>query len=110
MLWSPKRTGEYLAMAIFDDADDTREIQLADDAKREAEARKVTEGQYRTKRRGKDFYSDDEDGTPRKKRWSKKQMRQRRDWKEDGLERLGTSLALLEGFVLIRQMAKRMCL
>lgn len=69
-----------------------REIQLADDAKREAEARKVTEGQYRTKRRGKDFYSDDEDGSPRKKRWSRKQMRQRKIWKEDGLDKLGMSL------------------
>jgi mediator of replication checkpoint protein 1 len=67
-------------------------MQLADDAKREAEARKVTEGQYRTKRRGKDFYSEDEDESPRKKRWSKKQMRQRKIWKEDGLDKLGMSV------------------
>lgn len=67
-----------------------REVQMADDAKREAEARKITEGEYRHKRRGKDFYSDDEDGSPRKKRWSKKERRARKAWKEDGLEKLGT--------------------
>ena len=63
---------------------------MADDAKREAAARKITEGEYRHKRRGKDFWSDDEDGSPRKKRWSKKERRARREWKEDGLEKLGT--------------------
>lgn len=63
---------------------------MADDAKREAEARKIIEGQHRTKRRGQDFFSDDEDeeGRPRK-RWSKKQRAKRRLWKEDGLDKLG---------------------
>lgn len=65
---------------------------MADDAKREAAARKITEGEYRHKRRGKDFWSDDEDGSPRKKRWSKKERRARKAWKEDGLEKLGESL------------------
>jgi len=60
-----------------------------DDARREAEARKITEGQYRTKRRGLDFYSDDEDDENKPCRLSKKQRRKRMLGREDGLDKLG---------------------
>ncbi|KAK4684866.1 mediator of replication checkpoint protein 1, partial [Tremellales sp. Uapishka_1] len=70
-------------------AEKAREIQLADDAKREEEARKITEGNARTKRRGADWMAgdltDDEDA-PR--RLSKKQRRKRDLGKEDGLDKL----------------------
>lgn len=66
-----------------------REVQQADDAKREAEAKKITEGQYRTKRRGIDFYSDDEDDEDEPRRLSKKQRRKRMLGREDGLDKLG---------------------
>ncbi|OCF43223.1 hypothetical protein I317_02931 [Kwoniella heveanensis CBS 569] len=70
-------------------AEKNREIQMADDAKREAEARKITEGDYRRKKRGVDFYSDDEDDEDgKRKRWSKKQRRKRQLDNEDGLVRL----------------------
>ncbi|WVF70952.1 hypothetical protein IAT40_005747 [Kwoniella sp. CBS 6097] len=70
-------------------AEKNREIQMADDARREAEARKITEGDYRRKKRGVDFFSDDEeDEDGKKKRWSKKQRRKRQLDNEDGLFRL----------------------
>ncbi|ORX34134.1 hypothetical protein BD324DRAFT_636765 [Kockovaella imperatae] len=68
-----------------------REIAEADDAKREAEAKKITEGHYRTKRRGQDFYSDDEDDDEhrgKRRKWTKKERRKRRLEREDGLEKL----------------------
>lgn len=42
-------------------AEKQREIEAADDARREAQAKKVVEGEYRIKRKGVDFFSDDED-------------------------------------------------
>ena len=71
-----------------------REIAEADDAKREAEAKKITEGHYRVKRRGKDFYSDgegsgDEGRGGHKRKWSKRERQKRRLDREDGLEKLG---------------------
>jgi len=70
-----------------------REIQQADDAKREAEAKKIIEGQHRTKKRGMDFLSDDEDDEEggKRRKWSKKERRKRRLEKEDGLDKLGES-------------------
>ncbi|WWC60580.1 uncharacterized protein I303_103154 [Kwoniella dejecticola CBS 10117] len=69
-----------------------REIQEADDFRLEQEARKITEGQYRTKKRGKDFV-DDESGSDdelggKRKRWSKKERKKRRLDREDGLDKL----------------------
>ncbi|WWC88155.1 uncharacterized protein L201_003060 [Kwoniella dendrophila CBS 6074] len=72
-------------------AEKNREIQLADDARREAEARKITEGKYRNKKRGKDFLEDDElssDDDGNKRKYSKKQKRARQLGKEDGLSKL----------------------
>ncbi|WVQ97004.1 hypothetical protein IAU59_004114 [Kwoniella sp. CBS 9459] len=71
-------------------AEKNREIQMADDARREAEARKITEGEHRRKKRGVDFYSDDDDDDDdgKKKRWSKKQRRKRKLEAEDGLVKL----------------------
>ena len=76
-----------------------REIEQADDAKREVEARKVIEGQYRNKKRGADFFSDDEDDEEggKRRRWSKKERRKRRLDREDGLEKLGQFSPLLGG-------------
>ncbi|WWD18187.1 hypothetical protein CI109_102636 [Kwoniella shandongensis] len=66
-----------------------REIEAADDARREAEARKITEGQHRLKKRGMDFYnSDEEDDEMKPRRWSKKQRRKRMLDREDGLDKL----------------------
>lgn len=67
-----------------------REIAKADDAKREAEARKITAGEHRTKRRGRDFVSDDEedgDGYSRRKRnrWAKIQRKIRKLDSGEGL-------------------------
>lgn len=58
-----------------------RAIAAEDDARREAVAKKVTEGHYRHKRRGNEFMSDDEDEDA--PRLSKKQRRQRRLDRED---------------------------
>ncbi|KAL7423541.1 hypothetical protein Q5752_001121 [Cryptotrichosporon argae] len=70
-------------------AEKFREIEQADDARREAEARKVVDGQMRNKRRGKDFLSDDEeDSEVRKRRLTRKQRRARRLMGEDGLAKL----------------------
>jgi len=79
-----KRQDELAAIKL-------REIQQADDAKREAEARKIIEGQHRTKKRGMDFMSGDEDGEEGgpKRKWSKKERRKRRLEREDGLDKLG---------------------
>lgn len=67
-----------------------REDQRLDDQKREEEAKKITAGEARVKRRGVDFFSGDEDeeGKPR---LSKKQRRQRRLGKKDELMQLGGS-------------------
>lgn len=64
-------------------------MEQADDARREAEAKKVAEGHYRVKRRGNEFLSDEEDEEGKPRRWTKKQRRQRRLDKEDGLFTLG---------------------
>jgi len=74
----------------------SREVEAADDAKREAEARKVIEGEHRLKRRGRDFLSDDEgdeEGDERRRaRMSKKQRKQRRLDAKDGLSKLSEYL------------------
>lgn len=70
------------------------EIAREDDARLEAEAKKVTEGFYRTKRRGNDFMSDEEDEEGRPRKLSKKQRRQRRLDREDGLYRIGALISL----------------
>ena len=86
-------------------AEKARQIEEADDAKREAEARKITEGHYRTKRRGQDFYSDgedeegDEERGGKRRKWSKKERRKRRLDREDGLEKLeGEANAFLQTY------------
>ena len=73
-----------------------REIAEADDAKREAEAKRITEGHYRTKRRGMDFFSDEEGdelrGGKRRKltKEERRALKKRRNLdREDGLEKLG---------------------
>lgn len=68
----------------------SRQVEAADDARREAEAKKITEGHYRQKRRGNEFLSDDEDEDGKPRRLSKKQRRQRQLDREDGLFKLGT--------------------
>ena len=86
-----------------------REIAEADDAKREAEAKKITEGHYRTKRRGMDFFSDEEDDDERggkRRKWSKKERRKRRLDREDGLEKLGES-SRQRGFMAVADMSRR---
>jgi mediator of replication checkpoint protein 1 len=65
------------------------EVAQADDARREAEAKKVTEGHLRQKRRGNEFFSEDEDEDGRPRKWTKKQRRQRRLERDDGLFKLG---------------------
>ncbi|EIW72820.1 hypothetical protein TREMEDRAFT_58988 [Tremella mesenterica DSM 1558] len=65
-----------------------REIEQQDDEKREGQAKKIIEGEYRTKRRGADFYSDDDDDDGHPRRLSKKQRRKRMLGKEDGLDKL----------------------
>lgn len=70
-------------------ADSVREIAQEDDARREAEAKKITDGHYRHKRRGNDFLSDEEDEETRSRRLTKKQRRQRKLEREDGLYKLG---------------------
>lgn len=69
-----------------------REIELADDAKREAEAKKIIQGEHRVKRKGADFFSDDDDeeeGGGKRRKWSKKERRKRKLEREDGLDKLG---------------------
>jgi mediator of replication checkpoint protein 1 len=73
-----------------------REIEKADDAKRQAAALGVTEGKHRTRRRhGKDFYSDDEsDEEGGRRRLSKKARRARRmELRADGVAVLRESLS-----------------
>ncbi|CAK9782252.1 hypothetical protein CC85DRAFT_325372 [Cutaneotrichosporon oleaginosum] len=60
-----------------------RAMAAEDDARREAEAKKVVEGHYRVKRRGNEFLSDEEDEAG--PRMSKKARRQRRLDHKDGL-------------------------
>ncbi|WVQ85692.1 hypothetical protein IAT38_007858 [Cryptococcus sp. DSM 104549] len=60
-----------------------REIEVEDDKRREAEARKIAEGKHRIKRRGKEFGSDSEDEEGGKKRWNKKQRKALRQLKTD---------------------------
>ena len=70
-----------------------REIEAADDAKREAEARKVVEGEKRMKRKGQDFYSDDDsddDGKPRTKRLDRRTRRKMKDLNAQGISLVGT--------------------
>jgi mediator of replication checkpoint protein 1 len=60
-----------------------------DDAKREAEAKRVTEGELRKKRKGKDFFSDEEgEEGEGKTRMSKKERKQRKLDFKDGLSRI----------------------
>ncbi|KAL1405186.1 hypothetical protein Q8F55_008811 [Vanrija albida] len=76
-----------------------REIAQEDDARREAEAKKITDGHYRHKRRGNDFLSDEEDDESRSRRLTKKQRRQRKLEREDGLYKLdGESNAFLKEY------------
>ncbi|KAK8865630.1 hypothetical protein IAR55_000775 [Kwoniella newhampshirensis] len=70
-----------------------REIEAADDARREAEARKITEGQHRMKRKGMDFVGSDEDEDDTKtRRWTKKMRKKRKLDREDGLDKLDGEL------------------
>lgn len=64
-----------------------RAVAAEDDARREAEAKKVVDGHYRIKRRGNEFLSDEEDEAG--PRLSKKARRQRHIDREDGLFKLG---------------------
>lgn len=68
-----------------------REVQAADDAKREAEAKKIIQGEHRVKRKGADFFSDDEEDETggKRRKWSKKERRKRKLEREDGLDKLG---------------------
>lgn len=67
----------------------TRELIRQDDARMEAEAKKMTEGYYRRKRHGNDFMSDEEEENQKSRRLSKKQRRQRKLDREDGLYKIG---------------------
>ncbi|WVQ65190.1 uncharacterized protein L199_003363 [Kwoniella botswanensis] len=73
-------------------AEKNREIQAADDARIEAEARKITEGEYRHKRRGKDFLdgeeSDEDERGGKRRKLSRKERRKRKLDREDGLDKL----------------------
>ncbi|BEI87151.1 hypothetical protein CcaverHIS002_0704970 [Cutaneotrichosporon cavernicola] len=74
-----------------------RAMDAEDDARREAEAKKVVEGHYRVKRRGNEFLSDEEDEAG--PRMSKKARRQRRIDREDGLFKLsGESNVFLQAY------------
>lgn len=53
-------------------------MEQADDARREAEAKKVIEGHHRIKRRGNDFLSDEEDDEEGRPRLTKRQRKERR--------------------------------
>lgn len=66
-----------------------REITREDDARMEAEAKKMTEGYYRRKRHGNEFMSDEEDEDGKVRKFSKKQRRQRKLDREDGLYKIG---------------------
>ncbi|OCF56692.1 hypothetical protein L486_05546 [Kwoniella mangroviensis CBS 10435] len=73
-------------------AEKNREIQAADDARIEAEARKITEGEYRHKKRGKDFVdgeiSDEDERGGKRRKLSRKERRKRKLDREDGLDKL----------------------
>ena len=84
-----REKARYVDLCILANADGRSEVAQADDACREAEARKITEGQHRTKRRGVDFLSDGESDEGKPHRMSKKQRRKRKLDKEDGLDKLG---------------------
>ena len=68
-----------------------REVDKEDDAKREAEARKVAAGLSRTKRRGRDFYSDEEDDEdqPRRHRLDKKRRKKMREMRKNDIDLYG---------------------
>lgn len=78
---------------VLADTHSSREVEKADDARREAQAKKITEGEMRTRRKGMDFdfSDDDEGGGNKRRRWSKKERRKRRLDREDGLDKLGQS-------------------
>ena len=84
---SPEERERHAALAAAKD----RELQAEDDAKREAKAKKIIEGEYRHKRRGEDFdfddEGDDETGLKRRK-FSKKERRQRKLDRVEGLQKL----------------------
>lgn len=72
-----------------------REIEKADDEKREAAARKVTEGEYRVKRKGRDFGlsdSEDEDGKFKRKKIDKITRRKMRDMRKEDVVLIGELL------------------
>jgi hypothetical protein len=84
----------YRGFLWWGDADPgAREIEKADDEKREAEARDVIEGKHRIKRKGQDFFSGDEEeeNETGRKKWSKKMLKKRKLEREDGLHKLGRS-------------------
>jgi hypothetical protein len=87
------------------------EVAAEDDARNEAHLKKVVEGELRVKRRGVDFFSDDEDdedGKPR--RLSKKQRRKRKLDGVDGLDKLGTCCVAEHDFILMPCRGRSECL
>ncbi|KIS01689.1 hypothetical protein L804_01568 [Cryptococcus deuterogattii 2001/935-1] len=63
-----------------------KEIEAEDDAKRLEEARKITEGEHRKKRKGQDFYDDDSDDEGVKlKKLSRKERKRRELGRAEGL-------------------------